>query len=284
LAKSALSQQPKNKLRVGILQTTSIDSVDANLSSVFKALAKLKNEKCDLICLPENALYLRLDRNKKIEAAFTLKEKFWAQFSEFATDNNVTILIGSIAFKKGKKSTNATVLIAPRKKPKIVYEKIHLFDVDVKGAPPSRESDFFARGRLPKTIQVCGWRIGLSICYDVRFSELYSMYAKKKVDLIMVPSAFLVPTGRAHWHALLRARAIESQAFVVAAAQSGGHKNTYGQTRETFGHSLVVGPWGEVQLDMGNSGESQAVIDLSIEEIQKVRVQIPMAQHRHLRP
>ena len=160
--------------------------------------------------------------------------------------------------------------------------KPYLFDVDVVGAPQARESAAFSYGAKAQVITLNGWKIGLSICYDLRFSELYSKYAQKNVDVILVPSAFLVPTGKAHWHSLLRARAIESQAFIVAAAQSGDHQNANAQHRYTYGHSLVVDPWGVVLKDLETPGADLAVVELDSAQLKKVREQIPMAKHRRL--
>lgn len=274
-----LSPIPKNSLKVGIVQMCSVDDVQTNLQSVLDALEKLRGQSCDLICLPENTLFLRL--NGTAISTFNLKEDFWRVFQQFAKVEKCVLMIGSVAIKRGKKNANATVIVEPGKKPKVVYEKIHLFDVDVKGAPPARESDFFNSGKSPKMLKLKGWNIGLSICYDLRFSELYSIYTKKNVHLILVPAAFLVPTGQAHWHTLLRSRAIEAQAYVVAAAQSGGHRNLSGVKRETYGHSLVVGPWGDVKVDMKDGIAIQTCI-LDPKELEKTRTQIPMAHHRKL--
>jgi predicted amidohydrolase len=151
-----------------------------------------------------------------------------------------------------------------------------LFDIQLAGQEAIRESDEFNHGDGPSILDIKGWKWGLSICYDLRFSELYSKYAHQAVDIISVPAAFLVPTGEAHWHTLLRARAIESQAFVVASAQSGSHKGI----RETYGHSLIVNPWGAILLDMTTVGVS--VMELKKSDIKRVREQIPMSSHRRL--
>src|SRR5262249_4008974 len=124
-------------------------------------------------------------------------------------EGGATLMITTPVANAAGKLTNSTLLFRPGHPVENVYSKVHLFDVDVVGAPPVRESDVFAAGQAPRMIEVKGWKIGLSICYDLRFAELYSHYAQK-VDLILIPSAFLVPTGEAHWHVLIRARAIEN--------------------------------------------------------------------------
>lgn len=284
----------KKLLRLGIVQLTSVDDVSKNVVQILKALKKLKEKKCDLICLPENALYLRLNKSDKI-VEFNFKEKFWSDFQSFADENDCAILVGSLPVRRriaknikqksnsDEKLSNATVMIEPRTKPRVVYEKIHLFDVDVSGAPPQRESDSFNHGAKPSIITYKGWRMGLSICYDLRFSELYNFYARKHVDLILIPAAFLVPTGKMHWNILIKARAIESQCFVAAAAQCGSHKNSRGDHRETFGNSLVIDPWGVEMLCLGDKGSRVGVVVLNPAQIEVARRQIPMSKHRRFK-
>jgi deaminated glutathione amidase len=183
----------------------------------------------------------------------------------------------------GGRLSNATVWIDPSGDIKIKYRKIHLFDVDVEGQKPIRESDHFAPGYRPEIIEIGGWRIGLTICYDLRFADLFLAYAREAVDLVLVPSAFLVPTGRAHWETLLRARAIESQLYVAAAAQSGEHASAIGDAkRYTYGRSLVVDPWGGIMAEAKTEASGVQVLTslLRQSELAKVRAQIPMASHR----
>jgi predicted amidohydrolase len=217
---------------------------------------------------------------------FDLHEKFWAEFRDFARAENCEILIGSVPLKEpdGGKVSNATMRVTATEVTP-VYRKIHLFDVDVKGAPPVRESEQFRHGESSQIIEVRGWRIGLAICYDLRFAELFAKYAREGAHLLLIPSAFLVPTGKAHWHVLMRARAIESQAFVVAAAQSGVHRSGRGPSatkRETFGHSLAIEPWGRILKESKKPGPAVFIAELDPELLRKARMQIPMAAHRRL--
>jgi predicted amidohydrolase len=155
------------------------------------------------------------------------------------------------------------------------YDKIHLFDVDLPTGESWRESAVYARGGRAVAAETPWGRLGLSICYDLRFPDLFRALTGAGASILAVPAAFTVPTGRAHWHVLLRARAIEAGVFVVAAAQAGVHADG----RETFGHSLVVGPWGDVLLDMGEApGLGFADIDLA--QVQAVRARVPAIQHR----
>ena len=155
------------------------------------------------------------------------------------------------------------------------YDKIHLFDVDLASGESWRESSAYRGGEEPVAVETPIGLMGLTICYDMRFPDLYSAYSKIAVAALSVPAAFTVPTGKAHWHSLLRARAIEAEAFVIAAAQSGQHEDG----RQTYGHSLVVDPWGEVVLDMGE-GEGLAIVELDLKRLDEVREQIPVHQNR----
>jgi predicted amidohydrolase len=160
------------------------------------------------------------------------------------------------------------------------YDKIHLFDVDLPTGESWRESNTYVPGERVALINGTPvGKLGLTICYDLRFPALFARLAESDADLISVPAAFTVPTGKAHWHVLLRARAIEAGLFVVAAAQSGSHQDG----RQTFGHSLVVDPWGEMLLDMGN-GTGVGFADIDLKRISDVRARIPALRHRRAIP
>lgn len=271
-------------LDVAVLQLTSDDDVSTNVAQVLSLLKGLEGKAPDLICLPENALYFRIQEGSKIPS-LALDDSRLTPLKDWARVFKSSIHIGSIPRDGGGgKLFNSSVLIGPDGVAEDLYRKIHLFDVDVLGHKPVRESDVFARGEGPATIELQGWKLGLSICYDLRFAELYSAYARAAVDVILIPSAFLVPTGRAHWEILTRARAIESQAYVLAAAQGGQHTNGSGSSRSTYGHSIIVDPWGEVVEtcpdDFGDARVLRAT--LSKKRIAQVRSQIPMSLHRRL--
>lgn len=267
-------------MRVGVLQLTSVDSVDKNIEQIFKQLKKIEKSKPSLVCLPENSLYLKVNPKGAIRY-FNLKEDFWFKFQDWCKKQNCNLIFGSAPVLENKSRYNAMILVTG-KTVEIVYRKIHLFDVSVEGQAPLKESDNFEAGTKGATLDIDGFKIGLSICYDIRFSELYAKYAKEKVDLILIPSAFLVETGRAHWHVLNRARAIESQAYVISAAQSGRHKGSDGGLRKTYGHSLAVDPWGRVLNEIKKSGPGCFVIEVQKDSISSVRRQIPMTDHRRL--
>jgi predicted amidohydrolase len=221
-----------------------------------------------------------LDRNVQ-RAAPNLRsedeDEVLAACREAAKHNRIWLHLGSLAvLVQGDKIANRGFVIDREGQVRARYDKIHLFDVDLPTGESWRESAVYSHGK--DAVLVSGTpvgKLGLTICYDLRFPGLFARIAEADADVISVPAAFTVPTGRAHWHVLLRARAIEAGLFVVAAAQVGRHEDG----RQTFGHSLVVDPWGEVLLDMGEEkGVGFADIDLS--RISEVRSRIPALNHR----
>jgi predicted amidohydrolase len=271
-----------SELSVAIIQTQSVDDFKVNQQTILKKLESVARKKVDLVCLPENALYMRVIEGEAI-TGLGIDDPIFAPFKEWAEKNKTAIHFGSVPIKSGKKLGNSSVVIYPDGRAECDYTKIHLFDIQLENQAAIRESDVFAHGEAPKTFMVKDWKIGQTICYDLRFSELFHQYAKLNVDVILVPAAFLVPTGRAHWEVLLRARAIESQCYVLAAAQAGVHNSVRAEkSRSTFGHSMAIGPWGEV-LAKGDSLLPKVLYcKLVKSEIEKVRRQIPMRSHRRL--
>jgi deaminated glutathione amidase len=266
------------KFRLGVAQITSTDQTDFNLRQVEDLYSQAANEHAQLVVFPENTLFFR------IQSGAAVKGLAWGgpemvRLQKLVDGSGARLMLTTAFNEAGGKVSNSTVLFQKAMAAEKLYSKIHLFDVDVAGAPPVRESEHFTRGSEPKMLELDGWKIGLTICYDLRFAELYLRYAQK-VDLILVPAAFLVPTGEAHWHVLLRARAIETQAYVAAPAQSGEHRSA-AQVRKTFGHSLVVDPWGRIVAELEESPRIR-VVELDRAQIEKARAQIPMAGHRRL--
>jgi predicted amidohydrolase len=196
-------------------------------------------------------------------------------FSALAKELNVWLLIGSLAIKVSDgKTANRSFLFAPDGGVAARYSKIHLFDVALASGEVYRESNTVAGGGEAVVADTALGAIGLTICYDVRFPQLYRRLAQKGAFLFTVPSAFTIPTGEAHWHVLLRARAIENGAFVIAPAQGGLHANG----RKTYGHSLIVSPWGEVLAEAGTDpGVIVAEIDPTLSEL--AREKVPNLQH-----
>ena len=269
-------------LRVALCQLTSIDDAKANLLQIAEFSRRARDSGAQLVCFPENALFMRMANHEPVQT-FTLRSPELLHLRELAVNLKLNLHIGSVALEEADGLFNTSVLIRPGGELETSYKKIHLFDVDVEGHRPMRESDVFVHGKRPFVFEVNGWKFGASICYDLRFSELFQYYARQSVDVLLIPAAFLVPTGRAHWDILVRARAIESQAYVVAATQSGKHLGRSGSQHATFGHAMVVDPWGEIVAECAREGGPEQVIAvLSRERIQMVRKQIPMHLHRRL--
>lgn len=275
-------------LKLFVAQMTSVDDLETNLREVLATLDKIgKRSGLTLVSFPENCLYLRLREGEKIPA-LELTHSAFARIAEKARALNLNVHLGSVPLRGKGKPANATVFVSQNGELVSAYEKIHLFDIQLENGPRHMESDAFDHGGGASVIELVdpeghggsAWRIGLTICYDLRFAPLFHEYALAECDLILVPAAFLVPTGQAHWEVLLRARAIETQAYVAAAAQAGVHQNATGERRETYGHSLIIDPWGRV-LQQGDATSIQLLeADLELAAPRKVRSQIPMKNHR----
>jgi predicted amidohydrolase len=196
---------------------------------------------------------------------------------EAAARNRIWLHIGSLAvLTETGKVANRSFIVDREGQVRATYDKMHLFDVDLPTGESWRESNVYAPGQ--DVVVVNGTpvgKLGLTICYDLRFPGLFARLAESDADVIAVPAAFTVPTGKAHWHVLLRARAIEAGLFVVAAAQVGHHEDG----RTTYGHSLVIDPWGEVLLDMGDE-QGVGFADVDLKRISDVRARIPALNHR----
>jgi len=273
-----------DSLKVAVCQLTSIDDFQSNLKQILSLLGRLESDAPDLVCFPENALYFRM-RDGAIVPGIEPRDAIVQAILQWAVRVGSVVHLGSVPLKRGGRLYNASLVLTSDGTVHDTYSKIHLFDVDVEGSKPHRESDTFVHGAEPAVFSVKGWKFGTSICYDLRFAELYLHYAKLEVDALLIPSAFLVPTGQAHWEVLTRARAIESQAYVLAAAQGENHYGTQGGSRATYGHSMIIDPWGEilVQTPTGFTDEQRILrAILSRERINRVRAQIPMKSHRRL--
>ncbi len=259
-------------MRAACIQMNSCDQQAANLLRAGELLNEAAEQGAKLALLPENFAFMGADDKAKQAAA---EEEEHSHVFDFLSDQaarlGMFIIGGSVALhdKKTDKLRNHCPVFAPNGSRIGGYDKMHLFDVDVSGES-YRESDVFRAGEEPDKVKVDDCLVGLSICYDIRFPELYRHYSAAGCDIITVPSAFTVPTGRAHWQTLLRARAIENQCYVLAAGQCGTHPGG----RRTWGHSMIVDPWGEVVAACGDE-EGIIVADLSREHLQTIRRQFP---------
>lgn len=267
-------------MKIGIAQLNSNDNIQQNLEQMKEIVLNARSEKPNIIIFPENSLYFRIDQAAVVEPV-SLDSHYVTQLKQLCADTQIKIHFTTAVLENGR-VFNASVLIDTENNARVVYKKIHLFDIDLSGQKPIRESDVFTHGSDPAILNFEDLKVGSSICYDVRFSELYSVYAKAEVDMILVPAAFLVKTGQAHWEVLLRARAIESQCYVVASAQSGVHRSAnIEMTRETYGHSMIIDPWGEIKAVRAD-GVGIIFAEISRETIDDVRKQIPMRNHRRI--
>lgn len=282
------------RLNVAVVQMTSVNHRETNEMTVRQALREVESKQVDLVVFPENVWFLRLVDGEPLPDFFQAKE-FHREIQDWVERNKCAVVLGAVpvttapgqAKAANVKPFSATAIFEPGREWHVPYTKVHLFDVDVTGHKPVRESDHLERGEGPRVWEYRGWKFGCAICYDVRFAELFSSYAEKEVDALFLPSAFLVPTGRQHWEILVRARAIESQAYMLAPAQSGDHVDQTGKTsqvRKTYGRSMFIDPWGRVlhAAQVERSGTEILIGEMNREEIAKVRIQIPMKDHRRL--
>lgn len=269
-------------MKVALAQLNSTDDLEINLETILKFIheAAELTVKPRLIVFPENSLYFRVNTSDLPKTADDAK--VWSQLRSKARDFKINIHLTTALADTDGKIYNGSVLIREDGTLNIIYRKVHLFDIALTGQKAIKESDVFAGGSTPTTFSIDDVKFGNSVCYDVRFSELYAAYAKQDVDVILVPAAFLVKTGEAHWDVLLRARAIESQCYVLAPAQAGTHKSsTSDNRRETYGNTVAIGPWGEI-IDRKVNGVGLMYVDINKHAIETVRQQIPMKSHRRL--
>ncbi len=267
--------------KVAAVQMTSSHVVADNLDTAGELLRQAKDQGCDIACLPENFSFLGLRDADKLQVAETDGDGPAQSFlSETARKLKMWILGGTILIRGGndRRVANASLLIDADGKRVTRYDKIHLFDVAIPGRDEQyRESTYVLPGRETRIADTPVGKLGLSVCYDMRFPELYRDLVSRGAQWLTMPSAFTVPTGRAHWETLLRARAIENLCYVVAPAQTGTHSSG----RETYGDSLIVDYWGQVlsRLPKGN-GVISAEIDLAKEA--ETRMRFPALDNRRL--
>lgn len=264
--------------RIALFQScTGIDPA-ANAEALAAAIGEASEGGAEILFTPEMSGLLDRDAER---AAANLRheddDEVLAACREAAGRHAIWLHLGSLAVRtEGQKLANRTFVIDPTGAIRARYDKIHLFDVDLPTGESWRESAIYRPGEGAVVVEGTPvGRLGLAICYDLRFPALFSRLAEAGAQAVAVPAAFTVPTGRAHWEVLLRARAIEAGAFVVAAAQSGRHADG----RETYGHSLAIGPWGELLLDMGE-GTGVGFADIELSRVEDVRHRIPSLTHR----
>jgi len=265
-----------SKLSAGLIQLCSSGDINENVKSATKLIQEAAGEGAEFVLTPENTVLLE-NRTRQLLANTTPEKdnQSLQHFIGLAQDLGIWLLIGSIAVKvSDTKLANRSFLISPQG---IMarYDKIHMFDVDLEGGESYRESKNFEAGSQIVVAETPWGGLGLTVCYDLRFPYLYRQLAKAGASIISVPSAFTRQTGKAHWHVLLRARAIETGCFILAPAQAGEHSNG----RVTYGHSLAVNPWGEVLADAGEVATGAFVFTLNLSEVKEARGKIPALLH-----
>jgi len=278
------------RVRVAAIQMTSTDDVDSNLETVRRLVRRAARQGADLVGLPENFAYLGSDRDHRLSIAEPLPadddfgppspvqvRPVLTAMQELARETGRHLLLGGFpeATSVPDKIGNTSVLLGPDGTILARYRKVHLFDVDLPGGVRFRESDAVLPGQEPVVARLPWGGLGLSVCYDLRFPELYRRLVENGANVFAVPAAFTAETGKDHWHVLLRARAIENQAFVFAPAQTGLH----GGQRRSYGHALIVDPWGVVLADCGE-GDQIAIADLDLDYQDRVRARLPCLTHR----
>ena len=269
-------------MKAALLQLTSSDDPVANLQTTRNMVAQAAGAGAGLILTPEVTNCVSLDRRHQQRVLQREADDITLLgLSEAAAKFGVWISIGSLALlteDPDGRFANRSFLIAPNGEVVARYDKIHMFDVNVTEAETFCESEGFRPGKEAVLAETEIGKIGLTICYDLRFPHLHRTLARHGAQILLVPAAFSPVTGRAHWEPLLRARAIETGCYVLASAQTGTHSAQSGASRSTHGHSLAVSPWGEVLADAGEE-TGVTLVDLDLSEVAKARKRIPALSH-----
>lgn len=269
-------------MRAALVQMTSSDDPVANLAVTRAMVVEAAGQGADLVVTPEVTNCVSTSRShQNAVLRDEASDITLAALRDEAKAHGIWLLIGSLALKTDDpdgRFANRSVLIAPDGSIRARYDKIHMFDVDIDATESYRESDGFRPGSRAVLADTPFGALGMTICYDVRFAALYRALAKAGARILTVPAAFSPVTGAAHWETLLRARAIETGCFVLAAAQCGQHDASRGQQRRTHGHSLAVAPWGEVLADAGTQ-PGVTLVDLDMAQVDQARRRVPSLDH-----
>jgi deaminated glutathione amidase len=265
-----------SSFKAAMIQMRAGLTVSANVDAAVRMIGEAKNAGAAYVQTPEMTNIMEVKRERLFSTIVAEEQDTsLATFRELARKLSIYVHVGSLAIKAGhERAANRAFLIDPRGEIAARYDKIHMFDVDLSGGESYRESRTYRAGELAVLSDLPWGRLGVTICYDLRFPALYRALAEAGATMLAIPSAFTKQTGEAHWHVLNRARAIENGCFVFAAAQGGKHENG----RETFGHSLIVDPWGRI-LAEGATEPGVVMAEIDIGEVAKARARIPSLQH-----
>jgi len=264
-------------LRVGIIQLNTGNQIGAATDAAEAMVREAAAGGAVFVTTPETSHMMEMDREAVLQKArFEADDPGLKRFQALARELGIWLHIGSLIVKiADDKLANRAFMISPEGDIRARYDKLHLFDVDLPNGESYRESRLYQAGSSAVTVETPFGTFGLTICYDLRFPHLYHALAEEGASIILVPAAFTVKTGEAHWHTLLRARAIETGAFVLAAAQTGKHSTG----RSTYGHSLAVDPWGEVLAD-GGEQPGVTLVDLDLAKVAETRLTMPNLKHK----
>jgi predicted amidohydrolase len=278
MAKTPTNNAKSNSanFRVGLIQMRSGRAPQQNIDAATGLIDEAKAAGADYVQTPEMTNIMEI-RRENLFAALVAEEAdaSLAAFRETARRHRLWVHVGSLAIKVSPdKAANRSFLIDPQGEIVARYDKIHMFDVDLADGETYRESRSYRAGETAVAADLPWGRLGLTVCYDLRFPALYRALAEAGASFLAIPAAFTRQTGEAHWHVLMRARAIENTSYVIAAAQGGKHENG----RETFGHSLVVNPWGRIIAE-GGTEPGVVMADIDLADITTARARIPSLQH-----
>lgn len=266
------------KTKAAVIQMNAKPAMEDNLRDVEAMIRAAAGEGASLILTPENTCRMCAKIDDKMAASWDEKDHPAIPFyAGLAKELGVTLVIGSLSSVRAGngKLYNRSYLFAKDGSIKAKYDKMHMFDVDLPNGEKYRESDSNQVGDTIVMGEADGLKIGLSVCYDIRFPHLYRKLAQQGAQIITVPASFTVPTGQAHWEVLLRARAIESGAFIMAAAQGGEHEGG----KRTYGHSLIISPWGEIIKQIQGDSAGYLCAELDLDAVDKARAAIPAILH-----
>jgi predicted amidohydrolase len=262
------------------VQLSCTSDSEANLATTEALVRRAAGYGAKLVVTPENTNYLG-PHHEKVRLAEPLDGPTVARLSALARSCGVHLLVGSVNEKseEAHRCYNTSLLLGPDGSLLGSYRKMHLFDVDVSKDVCFKESDTIIAGDTPVVVKTEVGAIGMSICYDLRFPEMYRALVDAGAEILAIPAAFTLTTGRDHWHALMRARAIETQTFVIAPGQVGKHDDD--GLRHSFGHSMIVNPWGHI-LAMADDGPNLALAEIDLSRVARVRRAMPVRDHRRI--
>lgn len=270
-------------MRTALLQLCSSDDPVQNANTIVALMQQAKDGGAGFVCTPEVSNIISQDRTHQVAVLETEDtDQTLARLRDAAADLGLWLAIGSLAVKSGDpdgRFANRSFVINPNGDIVGRYDKIHMFDVQVTETETFQESAGFRPGGEAVLVQTPFGTLGLTVCYDLRFPHLHRALAQAGADILLGPAAFSPVTGAAHWEPLLRARAIETGCYTLAAAQTGDHPIRSGKPRKTHGHSLAVSPWGEVIVDAGTDPDTIVFVDLDLQEVEKARNRIPALKH-----